>query len=100
MNIYELNNRTVLANGFFILVSIYVIRLIYLKSFRKENSQTELFIAPRGLISILLYYNLPAELKVPEIGASFLFMVVLGSSLVMSAGLLASRKGIMKPEGD
>ncbi|TDO24878.1 cation:proton antiporter [Pedobacter duraquae] len=98
MNIYELNNRTVLANGFFILVSIYVIRLIYLKSFRKENSQTELFIAPRGLISILLYYNLPAELKIPEIGASFLFMVVLGSSLVMSAGLLASRKGIMKPE--
>ena len=99
MNIYELNNKTVLANGFFILVSIYIIRLIYLKSFRKENSQTELFIAPRGLISILLYYNLPATLKVPEIGASFLFMVVLGTSLVMSAGLLASRKGIIKPEG-
>jgi len=99
MNIYDLNNHTVLANGFFILVSIYVIRLIYLKSFRKENSGTELYIAPRGLISILLYYNLPAALKIPEIGASFLFMVVLGSSLVMSAGLLASRKGLMKAEG-
>ncbi|RZM30089.1 MAG: sodium:proton antiporter [Pedobacter sp.] len=100
MNIYELNNQTVLANGLIILGTIYVIRLIYLKSFRKENSQTELFIAPRGLISILLYYNLPAELKVAEIGTSFLFMVVLGSSLVMSVGLLASRKGILQTKAD
>jgi len=94
MNIYELGNSMTLINGFFILLTIYVIRVIYLKLFRKENSGIESVIAPRGLISILLYYNLPIPMRLPEIGTSFLFLVVLGSSLVMSIGLLASKKMI------
>ncbi|KIO76549.1 sodium:proton antiporter [Pedobacter lusitanus] len=94
MNIYELNNSITIMNGIFILMTIYLIRIIYLKLFRKENSGTESVIAPRGLISILLYYNLPPSLRLPEIGTSFLFLVVLGSSLVMSIGLLASKKMI------
>jgi Kef-type K+ transport system membrane component KefB len=94
MNIRELNNPIILANGVFILVAIYGVRFIYLKIFRKENSGAELYIAPRGLVSILLYYNLPETLKIPQIGTSFMFMVVLGSSLFMSIGLLLSKKQI------
>jgi Kef-type K+ transport system membrane component KefB len=92
MSIYELNNKIVLANGLFILITIFAIRVVYLKLFRKENSGQEVFIAPRGLISILLYFNLPQALKIPEVGTSFLFMVVLGTSLVMSIGLLLSKR--------
>jgi Kef-type K+ transport system membrane component KefB len=92
MNVYQLNDGIVLINGLFILAAIYGVRVIYMKIFRKENSGAEIFIAPRGLISILLYFNLPESLKISQIGTSFLFMVVLGSSLVMSAGLLASKK--------
>jgi hypothetical protein len=92
MNIYELNNPDQLANGFFILLTIFVARFTYLKLFRKENSGIESLIAPRGLISILLYYNLPASLKIHEVGTSLLFMVVLGSSVVMSVGLLSSKR--------
>jgi hypothetical protein len=75
-----------------ILAVIFLIRLIYLKVFRKENSGPEIFVAPRGLISILLYFNLPEAIKIPEVGTSFLFIVVLGSSLIMSIGLLASKR--------
>jgi hypothetical protein len=92
INIYQLDDRIVLANGFILLVSIFVIRLVYLKLFRKENSGQEIFIAPRGLISILLYFNLPEAIKLPEIGTPFLFVVVLGTSLVMSIGLLTSKR--------
>jgi NhaP-type Na+/H+ or K+/H+ antiporter len=92
INIYDLNDGVVIANGLILLASIFLIRLIYLKFFMKENSGTEIFIAPRGLISILLYLNLPAAIKIPEVGTSFLFMVVLGSSLIMSIGLLASKR--------
>lgn len=92
MSIYELNDRIVLANGLFILITIFAIRVVYLKLFRKENSGQEAFIAPRGLISILLYFNLPQALKIPEVGTSFLFLVVLGTSLVMSVGLLLSKR--------
>lgn len=92
MNIYELNDQVVVANGLIILGSIFFIRFVYLKLFRKENSGAESFIAPRGLISILLYFNLPPALKTPEVGTSFLFVVVLGSSLIMSVGLLLTKK--------
>lgn len=92
INIHQLDDQIVLANGMIILASIFVIRIVYLKLFRKENSGQEIFIAPRGLISILLYFNLPEQLKLHEIGTPFLFVVVLGTSLVMSIGLLASNR--------
>lgn len=92
MNIYELNDQVVIVNGLIMLASIFFIRFIYLKLFRRENSGAEVFIAPRGLISILLYFNLPPALKIPEVGTSFLFVVVLGSSLIMSVGLLLTKK--------
>lgn len=92
INIYELNDQVVIINGLIMLCSVFVIRFIYLKLYRKENSGAEVFIAPRGLISILLYFNLPPALKIPEVGTSFLFVVVLGSSLIMSVGLLLTKK--------
>ncbi len=92
INIYQLNDQIVIINGLIMLASVFVIRFTYLKIFRKENSGAETFIAPRGLISILLYFNLPQALKIPEVGTPFLFVVVLGSSLIMSIGLLLSKK--------
>ncbi|KLT65699.1 sodium:proton antiporter [Pedobacter sp. BMA] len=92
MNIGELNNKLILANGFFILISIYLIRVFFLKVFKNGSVSPILFIAPRGLISILLYFNLPASLKVIEVGPSFLFLVVLGSSIVMTLGITLSKR--------
>ncbi|KQM77229.1 sodium:proton antiporter [Pedobacter sp. Leaf216] len=94
MNINDLNNKIVLANGFFILASIYTIRIFFLKVFKKESLTPILYIAPRGLISILLYFNLPASLKIQQVGTPFLFLVVLGSSIVMTLGItLSTKKG-------
>lgn len=95
MNIGELNNKIVLANGFFILISIYIIRILFLKIFKKESLSPILYIAPRGLISILLYFNLPASLKIQEVGTPFLFLVVLGSSIVMTLGITLSKRNRM-----
>jgi len=92
MNIGELNNRIVLANGFFILITIYLIRMLFLKIFKKDTLGPILYIAPRGLISILLYFNLPASLKIQEVGTPFLFLVVLGSSIVMTLGITLSKR--------
>lgn len=92
MNIYQLNNLNLIGNGLIILMTIYVIRFAYLYWYRKDHLMPEGFITPRGLISILLYYNLPADIKMPQIGEPFLFMVVIGSSVIMSIGLMASKK--------
>lgn len=94
INIFELNNQQIVGNGLLILGSIYLIRFAYLLLFNREHVLPEGFVSPRGLISILLYYNLPENMKIAEISTSFLFMVVLGSSIVMSLGLVLSRKKI------
>ena len=91
MNIYELNNSVVLANGFFILLTIYVVRYILLKFLKEGSPLPILYLAPRGLISILLYFNLPDSLKIDGVGTSFLFLVVLGSAVIMSLGLLFTK---------
>ena len=92
IDIFKLDDQHILINGLFILFTIYFIRFAYLRLFRKENTIPEGFVTPRGLISVLLYYNLPTELKITEIGTSFLFMVVLGSSLIMTIGLMTSER--------
>jgi len=91
IDIFKLNDQHILINGLFILFTIYAIRFVYLRIFRKENTFPEGFVTPRGLISILLYYNLPSELKIAEIGTSFLFMAVLGTSIIMTIGLMTSK---------
>ncbi|MGM9478828.1 sodium:proton antiporter [Pedobacter sp. GSP4] len=91
MNVSELNDKPVLANGFFILLTIYAVRFFFLKVFKHGAVAPIVYIAPRGLISILLYFNLPAELKIPQVGTSFLFLVVLGTSIVMTLGITLSK---------
>ena len=71
MNIYELNDFYLIINGLLILISIYVIRFTYLIIFKKEHILPEGFVSPRGLISILLYYNLPENMKLAEISTAF-----------------------------
>jgi len=93
IDIFKLDDQHIFLNGLLILFTIYLIRFTYLRIFKKENTIPEGFVTPRGLISILLYYNLPDKLKIPEIGTSFLFMVVLGTSIIMTIGLMTSKRG-------
>jgi NhaP-type Na+/H+ or K+/H+ antiporter len=94
IDIFKLDDQHIFLNGMLILFIIYFIRFTYLRIFRKENAIPEGFVSPRGLISILLYYNLPEGLKIPEIGTSFLFMAVLGTSIIMTIGLMASKRSV------
>ncbi len=92
MNLHELENIEVVEYGVLILVAIYVVRFISLKFVAKTDLLPELFISPRGLITILLYYNLPENLKLKGIETGLLFLVILGTSIIMSFGLLFSGK--------
>lgn len=94
MDIYELQDITLLLTGGAILASIYLVRFLYIKFISKTDLMPELVIVPRGLISVLLYYNLPDNLKIPQVGTGLLFIVVLGTSLILSLGLFATRRNL------
>lgn len=80
--------------GLIVLGIIYSIRLIYLKFIANTDLIPELFITPRGLISILLFYNIPEHLQIAQLGSGLLFLVILATSIMMTVGLLGARKPI------
>ncbi|RZK20288.1 MAG: hypothetical protein EOO43_11235 [Flavobacterium sp.] len=92
MNLGELENLEVVEYGITILAAIYLIRFLSLKYVGKTELLPEIFISPRGLITILLYYNLPDHLKLKGIETGLLFLIILGTSVIMSLGLLLSGK--------
>lgn len=92
MSVSDLGQIELLMQGVIILFAVYMIRFIYLKFVARGDVFPEVFISPRGLISILLYYNLPAYLQIEEVGKGLLFVIILLSSIIMSIGLLLTRK--------
>jgi NhaP-type Na+/H+ and K+/H+ antiporter len=92
IDVLQLQDVTLLLTGGAILLSIYLVRFLYIKLVSKTDLMPELVIVPRGLISVLLYYNLPDHLKIPQVGTGLLFIVVLGTSLILSLGLLITRR--------
>ena len=57
-----------------------------------------MFIAPRGLITILLFYAIPQEYSIGIISEGVLFFVILVTSLIMMFGLMRSKEKIPEME--
>ncbi len=81
-----LNSQSILwAVG--ICIGIFAIRYVFLKLLR-INIMPLLFIAPRGLITILLYLIIPQGLKSDIADKSLIIQVIILSSLIMMFGLM------------
>lgn len=83
-----LNSEGLIIAGI-IVASIFIVRLIYFK-IKKIDVFPLLFIAPRGLITILLFLSIPAAKKLDFVNESLMTQVVLLSALVMMVGLMFS----------
>ena len=92
MNIYSLLNMSVLMNGLIAVIVIYLVRGLYLKYVTRADLVPELFIAPRGLISILLFFSIPDNMKLTDTSDGLLLFVILATSLIMTYGLISSKK--------
>ncbi len=74
-----------------ITAGIFVIRLIQLKISRLPLSPL-LFIAPRGLITILLFVSINEAQRIPIVNRSLVIQVVLLTAFVMMVGLMTVKK--------
>lgn len=84
-NLFDL---TLILIGSIILFILYAIRYLYLKFILRTNLFPELFIAPRGLITILLFYSIPEIYSIGLMSEGLLFYIILMSSLIMMIGLM------------
>jgi NhaP-type Na+/H+ or K+/H+ antiporter len=73
---------------------LYLIRFVLLKLFVRKNIVSQLFIAPRGLITILLFFAIPAELQQEVFNPGVLLFIILITSVAMTLALILSGKKI------
>lgn len=76
-----------------VLIVLYFVRVVFLRLLYGKDLIPELFIAPRGLITVLLFYQLPLDIKNPGFDQGILLYVIILSSLIMTGSLInESRK--------
>lgn len=90
-----LGETNILLIGSLIVVVLFLIRLIYLRFFLRTNVFPESFFIPRGLITIVLFYKIPENLKLTSFNDGILFFVILVTSVIMMLGMIFYKK---KPE--
>lgn len=91
-----LNSESILwAAG--ICAGIFLIRYLFFKIFR-INVLPLALIAPRGLISILLFLSIPLSQQTALVNKSLVIQVIILSALIMMAGLMMSKAADEKKE--
>ncbi|MDO6807241.1 cation:proton antiporter [Zobellia galactanivorans] len=85
-----------------IIASIYVIRYGMLRLFIGKDIFPQVFIAPRGLITILLFYAIPKKAEVAGFESGILLFVIIATSLIMTWAMIRDKKkmGTMLDEID
>jgi NhaP-type Na+/H+ or K+/H+ antiporter len=86
-----------------ILLVIYLIRLVNLMVFIRSGSIfPELFVSPRGLVTIILFYKIPEQYKIDGFNEGLLFSVIVATNIIMMFGLMIWGKNEIniKPRGE
>lgn len=80
-----------------IIAFLLAIRYVFLKLF-KLPIKSLLLIAPRGLITILLFLSIPAKDTLPFINNSLVTQVIIGTSIIMAVGMILQKEEHIVPE--
>lgn len=78
------------------LSALVVVGLLYwrataVKVLMPNSDRIIRYMAPRGLITILLFYSIPAELQLPGFDRGLLLYVILASNVYMAWGMVRNR---------
>ncbi|MAT55467.1 MAG: sodium:proton exchanger [Saprospirales bacterium] len=79
-----------------IVVSIYAVRYALLRPILGKDILPQLFIAPRGLITILLFYNIPKQLETDLFDPGILLFIIITTSLLMTFALVWDKNRSIK----
>lgn len=91
MEFNEIVNLETLPISLAVILAIFIIRALQLKISHAPVFPL-VFIAPRGLITILLFLSIPVQLNVPEVNRSLIVQVIVLSALVMMVGTIFGGK--------
>ncbi len=88
-NLLDLKAATI---SLIIIGGIYIIRLLSLKLFFIKRIFPEVFVSPRGLITILLFFSIPLSNQNSAFNPGILLYVILITSVIMALSLMFKGK--------
>ncbi|MDJ1500144.1 cation:proton antiporter [Xanthocytophaga agilis] len=95
IDIQVLTEWEVILIGSSIVGMLLLLRYLYLRYFLRAHVLPELFLMPRGLITVLLFYSIPQRLQLGSFNNGILFFVILTTSVLMMLGLLLYRADVI-----
>ena len=87
----ELFNTETLILSIAITLLMYVLRYLQLR-ISKLPVTPLLFVAPRGLITVLLFLSIPVSMRLPLVNNSMIIQIIVLTGLIMMFGLMATGK--------
>jgi len=78
------------------LLAIYIIRFVLLRTTLGSDITPQLYIAPRGLITILLYYAIPEQARTTDFSEGILLFIIIGTSLIMTWAMINNKRKASK----
>jgi len=78
-----------------IIASIYIIRWIILRLFIGKDIFPQLYIAPRGLITVLLFYAIPEAAQITSFREEILgilLFIIIGTSIIMTIAMIYDKR--------
>jgi len=76
-----------------VLGSIYLLRFAILKLIIRKDLKPQLYIAPRGLVTILLFFGIPEENVVEDFESGILLFTIIVTSIIMTVSLIKNSQG-------
>lgn len=92
MELTTILNKEVFLISISVMAILIMVRLLYLAYIAKIELWPELFMMPKGLVSILLFYGIPRNFIIPEISSGVVFLVISMTSVLMGIGIFLSDK--------
>lgn len=83
-----------------LLASIYFVRGLLLRVFLGKDVDPQVWIAPRGLITILLFYAIPAEYQNEAFHSGIILFLIIATGLIMTYGMVSAGKREKKKQAE
>lgn len=92
ISVGALTDLNVLMVSGIILLIIYAVRFAHLQLVSEHSIFPELFIAPRGLITVLLFFQIPENYQLEQFNDGIMFVVIIVTAVVMMIALIFTKK--------
>ena len=71
---------------------IYGVRFITMRTFAKKDVNLFLYVAPRGLVTVLLFFAIPEKYAAAEFESGILLLTIIVTSVLMTMALIKNEK--------